>query len=67
MRNIITYSEQSEILLAEMMDWCFENDIEYITDLMDYAAKFRDDWSQLLSQPHYCKAMTEYLHASSQR
>ena len=59
--------KNTQELLVEMMDWCFENDSEYITDLLDYAAKFRDDWFSLLSQPTYEAKMTEYLHSSSQR
>lgn len=60
-------TQKNEILLAEMMDWSFANDIEYITDLMDYAAKFRDDWFMLLSQPCYQEKMTKYFCAHSER
>ena len=59
--------EKDQSLLVEMMDWCFENDIEYITELIDYAAKFRDDWCQLLSCSHGYVPMTEFLRNSSER
>lgn len=56
-----------EVILAEMMDFCFENDIEYITELTHYAARYRDDWFQLLCQPDYESKMTEFLHNYSER
>ena len=58
---------KNQTLLAEMMDWCFENDIEYITDLIDYAAKFRNDWFILLCQPMYEMKMKEFLQNHSER
>ena len=54
-------------LLTEMMDWCFTNDIEYITELMDYAAKFRNDWNVLLRNPEVERTMSEYLSNHSER
>ena len=57
----------SQDLLVEMMDWCFINDIEYITELMDYAAEFRDDWNTLLANPDVERIMSRYLSAHSER
>lgn len=58
---------QNDTLLAEMMDWCFENDIEYITELMEYAYKQRTDWLPILSCPKKRVQINEYLEAHSKR
>lgn len=57
----------NEEILAEIMDWCFEHDIEYITDLMKYAYKQRTDWLQILSRPNMRVQINEYLSAHSER
>lgn len=59
--------EKEKTLICEMMDWCFENDIEYTVELVEYAAEHRGDWYALLSHPRVYAKMNEYLQAHSER
>ena len=54
-------------LVIQMMDWCFENDIEYITELIEYAKNNRVDWHILLSSSDVYTKMVNYLQAPSER
>ena len=60
-------SEREQQLVHEMMDYCFEKDVEYVTDLASYANNNRQDWSNALNNPVVYARMTKHLHAHSEK
>ena len=58
---------KDKLLINEIMNWCFDNNIEYMPDLMSYAEKNRSDWYMLLDRVRGYVLMTRYLRAHSER
>ena len=60
-------SELDKQCIGEMIDWCFQHDVEYFTDLMEYAKKHRIDWHQVLYTPIGAQKMSDFLSSHSDR